>query len=274
MLPGVDGFVWDVGHIVFLGAFFTVLTVIFVAASWSLATAARDVRGQRVPALRWQAVFAELPPAARVCRHTLSGVIDRRVCARAFWCGSCPDHGTLARRPGRWGLERAPFAGIEVAADRLYHRGHAWVRREADGTWSIGLDELAERVLGRADGLRLPPPGTRLAANGVAWTVRCGRDEVHVLSPIAGEVVAAAGGGEGWYVKVRPLSGEPATDHLLAGAEARAWMANEVPRLLVALRDPALGAALADGGRLAADLPRSAPAADWQHLRGLVLLNP
>jgi len=274
MLPGVDGFVWDVGHIVFLGAFFTVLTVIFGAASWSLATAACDVRRQRVPALRWQAVFGDLPSAARVCRHTLSGTIDRRVCARSFTCGSCPDHGVLAARPGRWGLSHSPVAGIEVAPDRLYHRGHAWARREPDGTWAIGLDELAERVLGTPDEIRLPPPGARLAANSVAWSARCGRDELRVLSPVDGEVVATGSRAQGWYLKARPLPGGPDTRHLLAGDEARSWMASEVQRVLVALRDPAIGPALADGGRLGKDLSGAAPAADWQALRGQVLLNP
>ena len=274
MLPGVDGFVWDVGHIVFIGAFFTVLTVLAGAVSWSVAAAARDVRMQRIPVLRWEAVFGGLPPAARLCRHTLAGVIDRRVCDRSFTCGSCPDHPALAARPIRWGLAHSPVAGVEVASDRSYHRGHTWARREADGDWSIGLDELAERVLGTPDELRLPPVGTRLAANGVAWSARCGRDAVRVLSPVEGEVTATGSRGQGWYLKVRPLPEGPDTRHLLVGVEARAWMASEVQRLLVALRDPAIGPTLADGGRLAAKLPVAAPAADWQALRGLLLLNP
>jgi hypothetical protein len=274
MFPGVDGFAWDVGHIVFIGAFLTVLTVLAGAVGWSVAAAARDVRRQCVPALRWEAAFGGLPPAARVCRHTLAGVIDRQVCARSFTCGSCPDHAVLAARPIRWGLAHSPLAGVEVAPDRLYHRGHTWARREADGAWSIGLDELAERVLGTPDEVLLPPVGARLAANGVAWSARCGRDAVRVLSPLDGEVTATGSRGLGWYLKVRPSPGGPDTRHLLSGDEARAWAAGEVQRLLVALRDPAIGPALADGGRLAADLPAAAPAADWQALRGQVLLNP
>jgi len=273
MLPGVDGFAWDLGHIVFLGAFFTVLLVILATISWSLARTARDLREERVAALRWHGAFASLPRADRACRHALAGAVDRRVCANGFACGTCPDHETLAALPARQ-VPADAACGVELPGDRLYHRGHAWARREEDGTWTVGPDELAERILGAGAALALPPVGARLAANGVAWVARCGRDEVHVLAPIDGEVVATGGRDQGWYVRVRPPEGGPDTRHLLCGDEARAWMAREVQRLLLALREPAIGAALADGGCLAGDLPRSAPAADWQALRGRVLLDP
>jgi hypothetical protein len=274
MLPGVDGFVWDTGHVVFLGAFFTVVAVLLGTVAWSAAAAARDVRAGRAAALRWHAVFADLPAAARACRHALSGAVERRVCCRSFACGECPDHATLAARPGRWGLAHRPVAGIDVAADRLYSRGHAWTRPEPDGRWSIGLDEIAARVIGTPDEILLPAPGTRLTAGGVAWRVRCGHDEIAVLSPIAGEVVATGAREAGWYLRVRPAPGGPDTRHLLRGDEARAWNAVEVQRVLLAMRDPALGASLADGGQLAPDLPAAAPGVDWQALRGQVLLNP
>lgn len=274
MFPGVDGFAWDTGHVVFLGAFFTVVAVLAGTVAGSAVAAARDVRTGRCAAQRWQAVFSGLPAPARACRHALSGAAERRRCSRAFACGSCPDHQVLAARPVRWGLACRPVAGIDVAADRLYHRGHAWTRPESDGTWSIGLDELAHRVIGTPDEVRLPRPGTRLTSSGVAWRFRCGRDEIAVLSPIDGEVVATGARETGWYLRVRPAPGGPATAHLLRGDEARAWNAVEVQRVLLAMHEPVLGAAPVGSDRLAADLPASVPGQDWQALRGQVLLSP
>jgi glycine cleavage system H lipoate-binding protein len=163
---------------------------------------------------------------------------------------------------------------LQTPRDCLFHRGHAWARREADGTVTVGLDELAERVLGEVDAMLLPAVGTKLEVNGVAWTARIGRDEVRILAPAGGEVIAQGGRDRGWYLRMRPVAAETSTRHLLAGNEARAWMGHELARLVAAMHGPEVGAALADGGHLVGDLRRATPGADWDALRGLVLLNP
>ena len=46
--------------------------------------------------------------------------------------------------------------GAPLPQDRLYHRGHTWVRREEDGTYNIGLDDFIRRLIGNPDLIELP----------------------------------------------------------------------------------------------------------------------
>ena len=159
--------------------------------------------------------------------------------------------------------------------DRLYHRGHTWVRQEADGTVAIGLDELGKRLIGDPDALTLPQPGARIRTNGTAFHVRKREADVRVLSPVDGEVVEAGGTAQGWFLRVRPdASDEPAFRHLLRGAEIRPWLMREMERLQLALSVEGAAPTLADGGVPVADIAASYPKADWDAVCGEMFLHP
>jgi hypothetical protein len=112
----------------------------------------------------------------------------------------------------------------------------------------------------------MPPPGEQLLVNGTAFHV----NGVRVLSPVEGEVVES----KPLALRVRPAAGFR-TDHLLRGREVIAWMEKEIERLQLTLSaGAAIGPALADGGVLSADLEREKPDADWDAVRGLMLLEP
>jgi glycine cleavage system H protein len=60
--------------------------------------------------------------------------------------------------------------------DFLFHPGHAWARLSSDEEVAVvGWDDFARRLIGPADGFRLPEPGTRLTAGapvmplGLTW---------------------------------------------------------------------------------------------------------
>jgi hypothetical protein len=264
MFPGVDGFAWDAGHIVFLGAFFAVLLVL---AGTLLRAALRSARGE-AEKIRWHADFAELSSASRRCRHELTGEIEWRQCPNEFDCRVCAQHPRFVAehaspQPSHGCVE---IAGLHMPLDRWYHRGHAWAKLEADGTYTIGPDELALAVVGRADVIELPAPGSHVFANGPGWIVRKGADTLRVLSPIDGEVLETNGAHGEWRLRVRPSPGSKTT-HLLAGSEAVAWFRREFGRLQCALGNPAVG-------ELSDDLEASYPNVDWDAVRGAVFLEP
>ena len=60
--------------------------------------------------------------------------------------------------------------------DRLYHRGHTWVKPVEDGNVLVGLDSLAEHLIGAPDSVRLPEPGQEIDANQTAWRMRKNRN--------------------------------------------------------------------------------------------------
>jgi glycine cleavage system H lipoate-binding protein len=264
MFPGVDGFHWTIGHVLFISLFFIVALTIattVVAAVWRTV---RDFRAHRAIEFCWKSEFAELPERERRCRHELAGRVTSRVCDNGFDCRQCDKYAQLAVLPERGIVHDL---GVGYSNDRFYHRGHTWVKREEeDGTLAIGLDELAERLIGSPDSIQMPELGSEIEVNGSAWRMKKNGNEIRVRAPIDGTVVAVGGPKEGWYLKVRPRrdANDPATlRHLLRGAEVHGWLARELERLQVQLRPPNTAPSLADGGALVNDLMDAVPEADW-----------
>lgn len=254
-------------HFVFMGAFFSVLTVVAVTLLFALWRSRRPKRQEAH--VRWHAEFHELPSTDRACRHVLTGELQRRECPNAFDCRACQTHPRLKQAlPGS--AEEEVF-GMAFPLDRYYHRGHTWARPEPDGTVTVGLDELGKRLVGAPDAVDLPAPGVRIHANGTAFRVKKRDADVRVLSPVDGEVVETGGVDRGWHLKVRPDNRN--FTHLLRGEEIRPWMLREIERLQLALS--AEGApTLADGGVPVADIPASYPEADWDAVCGEMFLEP
>lgn len=276
MFPGIYDFAWDAGHIIFLGIFYMVLVVVFSTMVIATTRAIREARAGRGESLRWHADFADLPDKWRRCRHELSGEIDSRMCPNGFDCRECLEHPRFvaARTAKPLSVISEPrVAGFEVPADRLYHRGHTWVREE-NGLMTVGLDDLAMRLLGNPDEVLLPKPGKRLVANGTGWFAEKNGVRVRVLSPIDGEVVETGGPQEGWYLKLRPAPDQRTdTRHLLTVTEAKQWMLREVERLQMAMAPAGVAPSLADGGTPVDDLGAAIPADKRDEIFGMVFLN-
>src|SRR5689334_10784960 len=101
MFPGIDGFRWDAGHIIFLGAFFSLAAIIVSTVIAAYLRTLRDEVPEREQAIRWHVDFSELSPADRRCRHELNGEIHRRQCPNEFDCRGCETHPTfLKAEPG------------------------------------------------------------------------------------------------------------------------------------------------------------------------------
>ena len=56
--------------------------------------------------------------------------------------------------------EMAEVFGFRVPTSKYYlHRGHAWALVESDSQVRVGLDDFSQKILGPADGLKLPDRG-------------------------------------------------------------------------------------------------------------------
>jgi hypothetical protein len=163
--------------------------------------------------------------------------------------------------------------GFDLSLDRFYHRGHTWARPEVDGTVSVGLDDVARRLVGTPDAVVLPPPGTRLETNAPAIRLRTRGVEVRLLSPVDGTVIATSGEGAGFTLRVDP-GGPVDVRHLLYGREAQVWALRELERLQGAFGEAGAGMALADGGELVADVGAVLPRERYDALLGEMLLEP
>jgi hypothetical protein len=276
MFPWSPEFRWDTGHVFFFGALYTVLTTIVVtiiASAFRARASFQAGHGQRAA---WLADFGELPRSARACRHQLRGVAPERACGNAFDCRHCENHPALAERghvDEPCDKTRERIFGFDMPLDRLYHRGHTWVRPEADGTATVGLDDLAKRLIGTTEEIVLPKAGTRLSLNAPMCRLRTHGSIARVLAPLDGTVVASLGTGTSFELRLRP---ERALDtrHLLSAAEVRPWMLREVDRLQTTLTATGTTPALADGFDLVPDVGGSMPRRRYSALLGDLLLEP
>ncbi len=274
MFPWSPEFTWDAYHVAFFGALYSVLATVAATLAFAASRAWRDAREGRAAAIAWHGEFEELPRSARPCRHQLTGEAPGRACGNGFDCRHCPDHARFeALRRAGGPAEPAALPGFVLPLDRLYHRGHTWVRPEPDGTLSVGLDDMARRVVGTPDRVDLPTAGERLEVNGPAGRLRTRGRDVRVLSPVDGRVVGVSGEGVAFTLRVDP--GRTADlRHLLSGGEVRAWGLRELERLQAALGSSVLGAALADGGELVEDVGAVLPGDRYDAVLGDTLLEP
>ncbi|MGO9273412.1 MAG: glycine cleavage system protein H [Terriglobia bacterium] len=263
MFPGIDGFHWSFGHILFLSLFFAVLLTILLTVVAAVWRTAGDFRTHRAIEWCWRSDFAELPEADRRCRHELAGRVVSRTCNNGFDCRHCNQYSQFAKLQAR-GVARD--LGLYYPEDRFYHRGHTWVRPEGDGTLTIGLDELAEHLIGSPDSIQMPEIGSEVEVNGTAWRIKKNGNEIRVRAPIEGTVAGIGGPKEGWYLKLRARldPNDPMTlRHLLREVEVHGWLSRELERLQLQLGPPQTAPSLADGGVLMRGLMDAIPEADW-----------
>jgi glycine cleavage system H lipoate-binding protein len=263
MFPGVDGFHWTVGHVLFLSIFFAVVLILALTVLHAALRTASEFRNHEAAELCWKSAFAELPEAERRCRHELAGRVAARICDQAFDCRHCSNYQKLSALP-----THAPEqnSGVRESKDRFYHRGHTWVELDPKGVVRVGLDDLADHLIGAPDSLKMPAVGDEIDLNATAWTVRKNGHEIQVRAPIEGKVIAVGDTKTGWYLKIRPRLDphDPATfRHLLRGPEVDGWLASELQRLQRQLGAANTPPTMADGGEMVHGLMDAIPAADW-----------
>ncbi len=270
MLPGNTDFIADPFNLVFLGVFAAVLATVVGTLVVAAVSARRAVTRGKAASILWQHEFEELPSSAKECRHALTGELPGRHCDRAFECKGCETHAKLVAD-----AKALPFldtGGFDVPADRYYHRGHAWLKPEEDGTVTLGLDDLATRLVGKPSTLDLPPVGERLAENGPAFRLSAGKARVRIASPVTGEVVETGSLAKGFLLRVKP-DGPLDTRALLSGGEAAAFFTREMDRLQLAISGARGVPALADGGLPVGDLSKAIPEEDRDRVLGEMLLE-
>ncbi len=77
-----------------------------------------------------------------------------------------------------------------IPSELRYASTHEWVRDEGDGTYTVGISEHAQELLGDMVFVELPDVGDEVSAGedvAVAESVKAASD---VYTPITGEVVA------------------------------------------------------------------------------------
>jgi len=118
-----------------------------------------------------------------------------------------------------------------VPAELKYRDSHEWVRKEADGTYTVGITEHAQELLGDMVFVDLPDVGNTYAQGddcAVAESVKAASD---IYAPLSGEIIAAndalesspelvnsAPYTDGWLFRIR-ISDDAELNDLLTAAD-------------------------------------------------------
>ncbi|MGL4616241.1 MAG: glycine cleavage system protein GcvH [Shewanella sp.] len=126
-----------------------------------------------------------------------------------------------------------------IPTELKYASSHEWIRKEEDGSYTVGITEHAQELLGDMVFVELPEVGDTVTAGedcAVAESVKAASD---IYAPISGEVIAVNEAledspelvnsdayGEGWFFRVMP-SDEAEVDALLDAAGYQAVIDEE-----------------------------------------------
>ena len=88
---------------------------------------------------------------------------------------------------------RAPVRSFKESDYRIpmgifYHIGHTWANLLLSGFVKVGMDDFAQRSIGRFDEIELPPIGKEVKQGGKIFTVKQGKRKATFYSPVEGVV--------------------------------------------------------------------------------------
>ena len=80
---------------------------------------------------------------------------------------------------------------MKLPAELRYTASHEWVKREGDGTLSVGITDHAQEQLGDIVYVEPPKAGRRIKAGEAVGVVESVKAASDIYAPVAGEVVGA-----------------------------------------------------------------------------------
>jgi|GEM_PF-1319955 len=186
---------------------------------------------------------------------------------------------TQKMNQAREGPEMQEVFGFRIPTRGYYlHRGHTWIRIEAEDRVKVGVDDFSQKILGPADAVKLPEIGREYYQDHIFLALLRQGHKAPFLAPVDGQVAAineAAAReprlihddpyGEGWLLEVRPTNLKHNLEHLLTGEAAVAFISEEAHRLLH-LMEAKVGVTLPTGGTVVDDVYGHYPQLGWRPL--------
>jgi glycine cleavage system H protein len=80
---------------------------------------------------------------------------------------------------------------MKLPPDLRYTASHEWVKRESDGTFTIGITDHAQEQLGDIVFVEAPKGGRKVKAGEAVGVVESVKAASDIYAPVAGQVVAA-----------------------------------------------------------------------------------
>jgi len=197
----------------------------------------------------------------------------------------------VLRVPARTGIEAVRRAMASVAQwfslpeGLFYHQGHTWLLPQGAELVKVGVDDFAQKLVGRSNKISLPKVGSRIEQGEVGWKLDIGKKNIDMLSPVSGDVVAVNKDivknpdlinqdpyGKGWLMMVKPDNKRATVKNLLTGKVATAWMDKTADALREKMGGE-LGTVYQDGGLPVSGIAKALSPDAWDKIASEFLLT-
>lgn len=222
----------------------------------------------------------------RKCRYMMMGVVDYKLCSKNYECYHCEID---QRMEETYGMH--PAFAVKLAEQKklqkigefyldpnlYYFQGHTWVKM-LNGRVRIGIDDFAQRILGRNLIVKLPSRDLHIKKKDFAFEVIVSDKKAEILAPLSGKItdvnfdieinphlVKREPFGRGWLFDMEPDDLSSDIKGLLKKFDAVNWLRNDAVRL-DNLTMPKYSSIIADGGYILADLPGILNEEEWKTL--------
>ncbi|MCG6911809.1 MAG: hypothetical protein LJE94_17040 [Deltaproteobacteria bacterium] len=252
------------------------------AENAALSGQGRRPEGKRGNIVTWQQKLAKQPPGKRPCVHHMKKRIEFRTCIHDYHCSDCEFdqyfqdefmvHAVV--KP----VATTNIQGFKIPQGYYLHRGHAWVKIEADSEVRMGLDDFALKLMGPPDAIVAPLVGKAITRDRGQIALNRGANTARMLSPVSGVVTAvnprvrtdgahAARNpyAEGWILRIHAPELREDLKDLMIGDESQKFLQDEVAQVYRAVEKVA-GPLATDGGFLGSDIYGNLPALGWDNL--------
>jgi glycine cleavage system H protein len=163
-----------------------------------------------------------------------------------------------------------------------YHLGHSWAAPEGrtpegKNLVKVGLNDFAQRLVGKIDAIQLPGIGSTIHQGDKGWTLEVDSRALDMISPVDGKVIAIneelvsspeninKDPYNSWLMKVESPRFSVNKKQLLSGTMARKWM-EEIREKLLSRMNYNLGLVYQDGGLLVDGMARSLDQNKWDDI--------
>ncbi len=126
-----------------------------------------------------------------------------------------------------------------IPTELKYTKSHEWVRKNDDGSLTVGISEHAQELMGDMVYIELPEPGASLEAGNDCAVVESVKAASDIYAPVTGEVVEANEKladnpeivnqepfGDGWMFRMQPAD-EAELDALMDAKDYESLLASE-----------------------------------------------
>lgn len=162
--------------------------------------------------------------------------------------------------------------------ERYFHRGHSWALVQPSKDVVVGVDDFAQRFIGKLDSIELPRTGSIVRQGERMTTMKHGGKALSPLAPLTGTIVEVNGRlktepmtinesplEKGWIVRISPANLSMELRSLLKGVVADRWQ-EAVQAHLVHWFSPRVGTVMQDGGSIVDSISDVVNSDEWRLL--------